>query len=363
MSQDQDNTQKTEEPTQRRLDQAREKGQVAKSQEVTHWFMILAFGIILTSVAPYTVQRLYETMYPFIGKVTQLPTGRAELGTLLEQTIWDVIGALFVPFLVAMLAAVASIVLQIGFLLSPESLKPKLEKISLIKGAGRLFSSRSLVEFAKGIGKLTIVGLVVTLMLIPEHDRVNEMPLMPVNTALPVLRELTLKIVGGILAVMTVIAVIDFAFQKMKHHEQMKMTKQEVKDEQKQTEGDPEVKKRLGQLRKEKGQKRMMAEVPEADAVVTNPTQYAVALKYDQVNMAAPTLVAKGTDRVAERIRTTARENDVPIVPNPPLARALYSGVEIDQEIPPEHYKAVAQIIGYVMRLKGRTPGGRNAGR
>ena len=359
----QEDAEKTEEPTQKRLDQARERGQVAKSQEVTHWFMILAFGIILTTTAAYTVQSLFETMYPFIGKVTQLPTGRAELGALVSRTIYDVLGAMFVPFLITMAASIISVVLQIGFLLAPEQFKPKLEKISPLKGAQRLFSKRSLVEFGKGMMKLSVVFVVVVLMLLPEHERLNTLPELPIHVVMPLLQELVLKIIGGILAVMTVLAVIDFAFQQMQHHEQMKMSKQEVKDERKQSEGDPEVKKKLGQLRQEKSKKRMMADVPDADAVVTNPTHYAVALKYEQVNMAAPVLVAKGTDKLAERIRSVARENDVPIVTNAPLARALYSGVEIDQEIPPEHYKAVAQVISYVMRLRGRMPNQRNAGR
>jgi flagellar biosynthetic protein FlhB len=171
-----------------------------------------------------------------------------------------------------------------------------------------------------------------------------------------VLQVYAIKVTAAVLAVMTVIAALDFMYQRYKHHEEMKMSKQEVKDEFKQSEGDPQVKQRLRQLRMEKSRKRMMAAVPEADVVVTNPTHFAVALAYTHGEMAAPTVVAKGVDEVARRIREVAEANDVPLVSNPPLARALHATVELDEEIPAEHYKAVAEIIGYVMRLKGRMP-------
>jgi flagellar biosynthetic protein FlhB len=253
-------------------------------------------------------------------------------------------------------AALAANFVQIGWLVTAEQMKPKLEKISLIKGAKRLFSTRALVDFAKGIGKLSLVGLVIFLLIWPEHDRLALLIQMSLPDLLDYLLIMALKVVGGTLAVMTVIAGLDVLYQRYKHHQDMKMSKQEVKDEHKQSEGDPQVKQRLRQLRMEKSRKRMMAAVPTADAVVTNPTHYAVALAYQHGEMSAPRVVAKGTDAVARRIREVAEEHDVPLVENPPLARALYAGVELDQEIPPEHYKAVAEIIGYVMRLKGKLP-------
>jgi flagellar biosynthetic protein FlhB len=158
---------------------------------------------------------------------------------------------------------------------------------------------------------------------------------------------------AGTAAVMTVVAALDYAFQRRSFIKQMRMTKQEVRDEHKQAEGDPQIKARIRRLRMERAQKRMMAAVPEADVVITNPTHFAVALAYEMETMSAPRLVAKGADVLAQRIREIAEENQVPLVENPPLARALYASVELDQEIPPEHYQAVAQVIGYVMRLKG----------
>ncbi|RDD60846.1 flagellar biosynthesis protein FlhB [Ferruginivarius sediminum] len=358
MAEEQDDSQKTEEPTERKLQQAREKGQIAKSQEVNHWFIILAFGLMLAIFAPYTAQGIADALYPFIAKAHSLPATGGGLGDLLIETFLGIAAALALPILVTILAALAAGFLQTGFLVTAEQLKPKLEKISLIKGAKRLFSLRSIMEFAKGILKLTIVATVIFLLVWPERDRIPRMTELGVVELLETLRWLGLKVIVAVLSVMTVVATLDFAFQKYQHHKQMRMSRQEVKDEYKQTEGDPQVKQRLRQLRMEKSRKRMMSAVPEADVVVANPTHYALALTYRHGEMAAPKVVAKGTDLVAQRIREIAEENDVPVVENPPLARALHASVEIDQEIPPEHFKAVAEIIGYVMRLKGKMPGG-----
>jgi flagellar biosynthetic protein FlhB len=173
---------------------------------------------------------------------------------------------------------------------------------------------------------------------------------------LNLLLSLSMRVLIGVLSVMTVIAALDFLYQRQQHTKQLRMSRQELRDEYKQTEGDPMIKARLRQIRMERARKRMMAAVPEADVVVTNPTHFAVALKYDPERMQAPILVAKGADSMALRIREIAKEHNVPIVQNPPLSRALYNGVDLDQEVPAEHYKAVAEIIGYVMRLKGKLP-------
>lgn len=356
MSENEDKSQKTEEPTQRKLEQAREKGQIAKSQEINHWFIILALAIVFAVFAEYIAAEIAGALRPLVENAHALPTTPQGFGELMLDTFLAVGSVMMIPFLLTIVGTLAATFLQTGFLVTAEQLKPKMEKISLIKGFERLFSTRSLVEFAKGIAKLAIVGLVIFLLVWPERDVVPNLVELTLVEILDLMRWMGLKIVGGVLAVMTVIAVFDFAFQAYKHNEEQRMSRQEVKDEHKQTEGDPQVKQRLRQLRMEKSRKRMMSEVPKADVVVTNPTHYAVALAYQQGQMAAPKLVAKGIDRVAARIREVAEENGIPVMQNPPLARALYSGVEIDQEVPPEHYKAVAQIIGYVMRLKKNAP-------
>ena len=358
MAEQQDDSQKTEDPTDKKLRDAREKGQVAKSQEVNHWFIILALGLILTVFAPAMANDIALTLTRFFAKAHSIPMDPAGLGHVLVATLIDIAWVLLLPMLVVFVAALAANLLQVGPLLTAEQLKPKLEKISPIKGAKKLFSTRALVDFAKGIAKLCLVGLVVFLMVWPEHDQLPLVIEMALPDLLDYLLVLGLQVVGGTLAVMTVIAGLDVMFQRYKHFQDMKMSKQEIKDEHKQSEGDPQVKQRLRQLRMEKSRKRMMAAVPEADVVVTNPTHYAVALAYQHGEMAAPRLVAKGVDEVARRIRDLAEAHDVPLVENPPLARALHAGVELDQEIPPEHYKAVAEIIGYVMRLKGKMPAG-----
>lgn len=351
-----DESQKTEDPSQKKLDDAREKGQVAKSQEISHWFMLLAFACMIGIFGTSVAQGLGGQMIGFLESPHTMRMDRESVGTLVSQVLGDVGALALLPALIAIAAAIASSFLQIGWLVSAESLKPNLEKISLQKGMKRLFSVRSLAEFAKGIAKLTIVAVVIVLIMAPKRDMIPQITSMEMTQLLLLLQEMSVQILIGVLAVMAVIAGADFLFQKYQHTKQLRMSKQEVKDEFKQTEGDPIVKGRLRQLRAERARRRMMAAVPEADVVVTNPTHYAVALKYDGETMEAPVLTAKGTDQIALRIREVAKEHDVPIMENPPLARALYGGVELDQQIPPQHYTAVAEVIGYVMRLRGKLP-------
>nr|NIR60380.1 flagellar biosynthesis protein FlhB [Gammaproteobacteria bacterium] len=250
-----------------------------------------------------------------------------------------------------------------GLVFSTEPIAPKLEKLSLAKGLKRLFSSRSLVEFLKGLAKISIVTAVVVLLLWPEQEVIPNVTAMTAAQFVGMLQGLAVRILVAVLAVMTVIAVLDFLYQKHQHLKRLRMSKQELKEEFKQTEGDPMIKARLRQIRMERARRRMMAAVPEADVVVTNPTHYAVALKYDPQMTEAPVLTAKGIDSIALRMREVAEQHDVPIVENPPLSRALYDNVELDQEIPPEHYRAVAEVIGYVMRLKGKLNGSHAAAR
>jgi flagellar biosynthetic protein FlhB len=250
------------------------------------------------------------------------------------------------------LAAVGSGLVQHGFLVAPDLITPKLSKLSPLAGLKRIFSSRGLMEFAKGVLKLAVVGGFGYWLMRGDFDELERFIVVdPVQTLELVLR-LALKLLGGILAILSVIAGLDFLYQKFKTTQDLRMTREEIREEFKQAEGDPIVKGRLRQLRIERARRRMMAEVPKSDVVITNPTHYAVALKYEQVTMEAPKVTAKGTDLVARKIKDLAIEHGVPIVESPPLARALYASCEIEQEIPPEHYKAVAEVIGYVMRLR-----------
>lgn len=351
-----DDSLKTEDPTQKRLDDAREKGQVARSQEVSHWFMILAFALIVTLLATQMAGSLQDSLTGLIENAHRIPVDGGGLDRLFRGLAVELLVILALPALLIVAAAFFASFLQFGVIFSLEPLKPKLNKVSLIAGTKRLFSSRALVEFAKGISKLTIVGLIAFLMIWPQREMIPLVTTMPMPDFLEFLRILALRVLLGVLAVMTVLAILDLLYQRLQHQKQLRMTKQEVKDEHKQAEGDPMIKARLRQIRAERARRRMMAAVPEADVVITNPTHYAVAMRYDPASMNAPRVTAKGVDQVAARIREAARQHDVPLFESPPLARALHDSVDLDSEVPPEHYKAVAEIIGYVMRLKGRLP-------
>jgi len=267
------------------------------------------------------------------------------------------LGLLLAPIMgLLLLLAVVSNVAQFGFMFAPEKVKFDASKISLLKGAKRMFSQRAIMEFLKGILKLFAVGAVSFYLAMPWLEDLTLMVRMEFGHSLDRIIIISSALAAGTIGVMTLVAIMDFAFQKHQFTKKMRMTKQEVKDEHKQSEGDPHVKARIRKIRTERAQQRMMAAVPEADVVITNPTHYSIALEYKMDDMAAPKLVAKGVDHLALRIREVAVANDIPLVENPPLARALYSGVDINEEIPTEHFKAVAEVIGFIMRKRGDLP-------
>ena len=359
MADDQDDSQKTEEPTQKRLDEAREKGNVANSREINHWFMIAAATLFVTAFAPQTLSDMQRVLTPFIESPDAIPTDLDHLRRITLSLFGDLLLASLMPLAVVVVAAIAGGFLQQGFLVSAENIMPKLEKISPMAGVKRLFSAKSIAEFVKGLMKLAIVGTVATMLIWPLGSQLAAITTMEMMQVLLLSQSLATRLMIGVLSVMTLIAGLDFLYQKFEHLRKLRMSRQELKDEYRQSEGDPMVKGRLRQIRMERARRRMMAAVPQADVVITNPTHYAVALKYVATDMSAPRLVAKGVDAVALKIREIAEANDVAVVENPPLARGLYAAVDLDQEIPPEHYKAVAEVIGYVMRLKRRMPAGR----
>jgi flagellar biosynthetic protein FlhB len=252
--------------------------------------------------------------------------------------------------------ALFSNIVQFGLIFAPEKIKPDIKKVSLISGVKRMFGPRALMEFLKGILKLLAVGIVAFSMALPMLQDLTLIPYYDLAQVMDRINIIAILLAIGTVGVMTVIAALDFAYQKHAFKKKMMMSKQEVKDEHKQSEGDPQIKARIRKVRMERAQQRMMAAVPEADVVITNPTHYSIALEYKMDDMTAPKLVAKGIDHLAMRIREVAKAHDVPIVENPPLARALYAGVELGEEIPPEHFKAVAEVIGFVMRQRGTLP-------
>jgi flagellar biosynthetic protein FlhB len=272
---------------------------------------------------------------------------------------FEMIAAVAIPLLVLALAAIGGNMIQHRLVWSLEPLKPKLSKISPAAGLQRMFSKQALANFVKGLAKLGVIGAIMVALLWPERFRLDTLVQTDPAAMLSITQVLTLKVLGAVVAVLAIIAAADYLFQYRQWYERQKMSVRELKDEFKQTEGDPGVKAKIRQIRQTRMRKRMMSAVPEASVVITNPTHYAIALKYER-GMNAPLCVAKGTDLIARKIREVATEHSIPIVENPPLARALHGTVEIDQEIPPEHYQAVAEIIGYVMRLN-RSLAGRRA--
>ena len=342
---------KTEDPSQKKLEDAHKKGDVAKSQEVVTWFMLLGSAVIFAAMAPATAAGLADSLKIVLMNADQFELGGAGFGAFFNNLALAMIGTVLIPLVVLSACAILANLIQHRPLLSAEPITPKLSKISPLAGAKRLFSTESLVNFGKGLFKIGIVGAVVIMVVWPERDRLDTMVTADPGMILADFQEIGIKIFIAVLAIVTIIAFADYLYVRQKWWKKLMMTVQETRDEYKQMEGDPQIKGKLRQLRQDRARKRMMAAVPDATVVITNPTHFAVALKYDKA-MKAPKCVAKGADAVAFRIRELAREHDVPIVENPPLARALFASVDVDDAIPNEHFKAVAEVIGFVMRLK-----------
>jgi flagellar biosynthetic protein FlhB len=357
MAEDSDDSQKTEDPTPKRLEDAAKRGEFATSREIGNWLMLAGGALVLVLLAPAMGRDLGRFLIAFLEHPEQIPVDRDGIGALMTAIVSNTAAVIVVPLVVMVVCAIASGLLQHGFRLTPEKLMPKFEHISPAQGAKRLFSQRSVIEFVKGLIKIGIVGAVVGALMVPEFSKVETLIAMGEPDVLRLILHLTSRLMIGVLAVVTLIAALDYLYQRFSFMRSMRMSRQEIKDELKQSEGDPQVRARLRQIRQERARRRMMAAVPEATALITNPTHYAIAIKYDLETMAAPVVTAKGADNVALRMREIAKEHSVPIVEAKPLAQALYAGVEIGQEIPPEHYKAVAEIVGYVFRLQGKLKG------
>jgi flagellar biosynthesis protein FlhB len=348
---EQHDTDRTEDPTQKRLDEALERGDVVKSQEVSTWFVIAGGALVLAVFSGSMGGGLSITFRGILANAYQIPLDGPGVLSIVERIEREVLAVVAIPIAVLMLAAVAGNMIQHRLVWSFEPLKPKLSKISPLAGLKRQFSMQALANFAKGLAKLAVIGTVMAALLWPQRDRLEGLVQTDILGALLLARSLALKVFGAVVAILFFVAAADYLFQYRQWYERQKMSVREMKEEFKQTEGDPMVKGRIRQLRQSRMRKRMIAAVPKASVVITNPTHYAVALQYDR-GMNAPICVAKGVDALAQRIREVASEHAIPVVENPPLARALHATVEVDEEVPPEHYKAVAEIIGYVMNLR-----------
>lgn len=347
------NGEKTEEATPKRKEEAKKKGQVAKSSEISSAFVILAgfYALKLLGVNVYTELSSYMT-----ACLSSLATGDLTIHAV--QLIFFSIGIVIVKtvlpiLLTIMLISVVINFMQVGVIFSPNVLMPNFGKLNPISGFQRLFSKRSLVELAKALFKVGIIGYFVYRFAVVQTSDIPKLISMDLIESLKLTGSMVLDLAFQIITVMMILAIFDYMYQWWDHNQSLKMSKQEIKEEMKQTEGNPQVKGKIREKQRAMAMRRMMQEIPKADVVVTNPTHLAIALKYDKT-MAAPIVLAKGQDFLAERIKQVARENKVIIVENKPLARALYPVVDIGDIIPAELYQAVAEVLAYVYRLKKR---------
>ncbi|MFZ4533124.1 MAG: flagellar biosynthesis protein FlhB [Alsobacter sp.] len=348
-----DQEDRTEDPTQRKLEQAIERGDIAKSQEVNTWFVLAGGTLALMATSDFASQTLFASLRGMLANAGRVPADGAALAAYgkFALTTWMV--TLAVPLGLVLLAGLLGSILQHQPVITTEPLAPQLSRISPMAGFKRVFGKEALVQFVKGLFKLAMVGAAIYAAIWPDWGRLEGLVRMDVAALLPATRTEAVKLLGAVLAIYAVLAAADYGYQKFTWFQRQRMTKQEIKQEHKEQEGSPEIKHKLRELRMAASRRRMMSKVPKATVVVMNPTHFAVALQYE-AGMAAPICVAKGLDAMALKIRSVAEAAGVPVVENPPLARALYKAVELDQDIPVEHYKAVAEVIGYVMRLRRR---------
>jgi len=343
---------KTEQPSLQRLDKAREEGQVARSRELTTFVLLLAGGAGLWLMGSAITQKLIRVLHDGLTLDKRLTYDTEHLLPHLHALSFDALLALL-PFLfVLLLAALFSPLLLNGWLFTLQPLQPKFSKLNPIAGIGRMFSTNSLVELLKAIAKALVVGAVGAWVIWHNRDDVMSLMTQPLAAAITQMGNLMWGSFIAIMGGMLLIAAVDVPFQLYEHNKKLMMTKQEVRQEAKESEGNPEVKGRIRRMQREMAQRRMMSEIPTADVVVTNPTHFSVALRYSDSGMRAPVVVAKGSQLTAARIREIALEHGVPILEAPPLARALYKHTEIGDAIPEALYTAVAEVLAYIYQLK-----------
>ena len=350
-----DGEERTEEATQTRRDDFRKRGEVAMTKELSSVLMLFGTALVLWFLGRFFLQQISDIVTESIGSflVTAAREGdyKPAVIYMVTKSIY-VLGPLFGMLIVT---SIGSTVLQVGLLNNEEVFNWSLDKLNPIEGLGRLFSIKAAVEGFKSILKLIVVGAVVYSLV---KDQVVKIPLLSSMTIPQLMAfsgDLLLRLMGGVGLFLAVVATADYFFQRWTIEKKMRMTKQEVKEEHKSREGDPMIKARIRRIQREMANKRMMSDVPKADVIITNPTHIACAIKYDPKNMAAPMLIAKGADAIAEKIKELAREHNIPVMENKPLARTIFKSMKIGHAIPRELFTAVAQVLSYVYKLKRRT--------
>ncbi|UCC43413.1 MAG: flagellar biosynthesis protein FlhB [Candidatus Zixiibacteriota bacterium] len=343
---------RTEKATVRRREKAREEGRVAKSVELNSAVMVVIGGLMLWIAGSHLSGGLQQFMRQIMANAPTIAGSDPTFASVFTNSIGQFFGMLGPVFALTVSVAVLANVAQVGFKITPKAAQPKFEKLDVIRGLKRLFSLRSLVTLIRDSIKLMIIGFIAYKAISAEFDEFFLLPDMSVSQFAVTMVKMSLTVALKVGAGILVIAILDFIYQRYEHEKSIRMTKQEVRDELKDTEGNPQIKARVRQIQREMSRKRMMADVTTADVVITNPVHLAVALKYDLDLMSAPQVVAKGARLVAEKIKEIAREHDIPIVEDRPLARALYKVCEVGDVVPQKLYRAVAEILAYVYRLK-----------
>ncbi len=351
---DDDDSSKTEEPSERKISKAKEEGDVAISQDAKSFIMLLGSLFVIWLFIPFMFKWLGRFSASFIERAANTHVDKGNFVVLFEQGVFIFFKVMAIPFVLFMVLGIFASLSQTGFIYAPKKLEPNWNKLNIFAALPNFINKQKIVESIKGIIKITIVSILAYMVIKPYIAKTELLPTMGTYAILDFIHEVVVLLLFTVTIAVLVIAAADYAWQKYSHLLKLRMTKQEVKEEYKQMEGDPLVKSKIRQIRMDRARQRMMENVPKADVVIVNPTHYAVALEYKMNEMPAPKVTAKGVDTVALRIKAVAEENDIPIVENPPLARALFASTELDQTIPTEHFKAVAEVINYVMQLKNQ---------
>lgn len=349
---EEDESSKTEEASEHKKQKAKEEGNVALSQDAKSFLMLVGMLLIIWLMFPIIGKWYLIDFSTFITSNNAIPADEQHLRLLFSKIVISFFKIMALPFLLLMILGVAGSIGQTGFIFAPKRLELNWDKLNFFANLPKLITKQKIFDSLKGIAKITVIGFIGYLVIKPYISEVNLLPDMSVAGILQLIHKIVILLIFTVTCATLIIALADFAYQKYTHLKKLRMTKQEVKEEYKQMEGDPLVKSKIRQMRAERARHRMMDNVHKADVIIVNPTHFAVALEYKMETMDVPVVVAKGVDYLAQKIKDIAKEDDIPIVENPPLARALYASVDIDEPIPSEHFKAVAEVIGYVMQLK-----------
>jgi flagellar biosynthetic protein FlhB len=349
---------RTEDPTPRRLRQAREEGNVARSTDLTAALMLLAAIVLMYALGSRLFEAMVAVLHRLLSSQDAVNPTRADDLSSIGGYLLNLFGWTLLPLLIA-IAFVGILVAggQTGLMLTAKPMAPKFSRINPLSGVKRLVDARAAIRLVMSLGKVAIISAVATIIIMNEVDALAALPLMTIGAATAAIAKMNFLLALKLAALLVVLALLDFWFQKVQHTKDMRMTKQEVRQEMKDMDGDPTMKQRRARVARQLAMQRMAQQVPQADVVITNPTHLSIALRYDSDTMRAPKVIAKGADLMAMRIRQIATANGIPLVERKPLARALYGSVEVGDEVPEEHYAAVAEILAYVYRLSGKMAG------